>query len=201
MNTFETLPTRRPPRVRDAGWARQRGSALIEFPFAVLILMLLLLVVADLGRLTPWAQQVAYSADAGAQFAYRTYSYSPSSSGQYRNDTTDTDGLTFGEIEPEIEDHVRSAVPGLYDDNDPVEIEVTEILRWSCSDFSDGIITVDYYKDKDSSDCDEDEDEKEVVFIEVSVTEEFKPFSLFIDRIIPEGLREQTFTISRQIFP
>jgi hypothetical protein len=192
MNTSAVLRMRRLPR--GAGWAGQRGSAMVEFPFAVLILMLMLIIVADLGRLTPWAQQVAYSADAGAQFAYRTYSYSPSS-GDYRNDTTETDGLSFEQIKTEIEDHVRSAVPDLYDDG-TVDIEVTEIPRCSSSDFEDDTLTVNYTNQDDDS-C---ASGRPVVFIEVTVTDIFDPFTPYIKRIMPESLREQTFTIRRQIF-
>lgn len=204
MNTFETLPMRRPPRGRHpqrrcradvADWARQRGSATVEFPFAVLILMLMLIIVADLGRITSWAQQVAYATDAGAQFAYRRYSLNGTA---YRVDTTG-ESATFTEVETAVKQHIQSAVSGLEISGD--DIEVKEIWRCRTPNFSGGVMTVNYGAEStsalDNDDCGGTEPAR---FIEVTVTDDFEPFTPYIEEIIPEGLSEQTFTIRRQIF-
>ncbi|MEA3640848.1 MAG: hypothetical protein VBE63_13010 [Lamprobacter sp.] len=169
---------------------------MVEFPFAVLILILMLIIVADLGRLTPWAQQVAYATDAGAQFAYRRYSLNGAA---YRVDTTG-DSATFAELETAVKQHIQSAVSGIEIDGD--DIEVNQIWRCRTPNFSGGVMTVNYGAEStsplDGNDCGGIEPAR---FIEVVVTDVFEPLTPYIERIMPQDLREQTFRIRRQIFP
>ncbi|MBK5931119.1 hypothetical protein CCR82_11440 [Halochromatium salexigens] len=186
----------RRPR-RGANWGRQRGSAMVEFPFVVLILMFLLILVADLGRLTTWAQQMAYATDAGAQFAYRRYLYSASDN-KYQIDDPDADEITLVEPEKfkeEIEEHIKSAVGGLeFDlDDDDVDIEITEID--ACPNLtleSDNTVTLTYTVDGTCA--------NERRFIEVEVSNVFEPFTPIIKHIMIKEWRTHEFKVYRQIF-
>lgn len=202
MNTFASLRIRRSARGRHP----QRGSVLIEFLIVFPIAMAMLLIVADFGRLTPWAQQVAYAADAGAQFAYRRYSCDGSCDGTgYRVDDPDpnaeTQSMNFDPtVKGEIEDHIKSAVDGLVDwENDPVEIEVTEIRDcFRLTLLPDNIVELTPLEGS----CGDEERR----FIEIEVTSVFQPFwhplkLLFMEVSLPEELLTWTFTVRRQIFP
>lgn len=192
------------PVGRAACWLQrgERGSALIEFVILVPLLILLLLVIADFGRLTPWAQQVAFSADAGAQYVYQVYSL------EYSRDEISSH---IGDIRNDAVDAAKNAVPALgLEDGD---ITVNEIWRCRSVDYDDTmepkIITVRYISapaDGPLADCDVEScggqacEDKSVLFIDVVVTDSFKPFSKFINNILPNSLVNFSFSSHREIF-
>lgn len=169
------------------------GSALIEFVILVPLLIMLLLVIADFGRVTSWAQQVAYSADAGAQYAYQRYSVD-----------NVLDNIA------DIRTATTNAAPGLgLEDGEDGNVAVSGDwrCRLSVDDDGDRLISVRYSSSSVSQnyDCckDTDEDWKKtpVLFIEVKVTDSFKPFSQFIEDVLPNNLTNFSVTSRRQIFP
>lgn len=185
------------------------GSALIEFVILVPLLIMLLLVIADFGRVTSWAQQVAYSADAGAQYAYQIYSQAdiPISWSCSDDATCDLTNIPPTPVCTCIRDRVSSAFPSLVLDS----IEVDPIWRCRLVDYDSANqeITVRYSSASVSGASHNCSNEDcggvscmvdPVLFIEVTVTDSFKPFSRFIDDVLPASLTNFSATSRRQIF-
>ncbi|MFP4247391.1 MAG: TadE/TadG family type IV pilus assembly protein [Halochromatium sp.] len=205
MNTFATFRMRRPPCRRHP----QRGSVLIEFLIVFPIVMAMLLIVADFGRLTPWAQQMAYSADAGAQFAYQSYSCDGDEYRRDRDENGEPGGpVGFSVIEGEIKEHVESVIKGFGIDDEFVKIEVKQIWRCREPSFDNSSLTMEVkygeeIEGRDRPNCSAPDEDEPARFIDVEVTAKFVPFSPFIGKIVSENekLFTETFLIRRQIFP
>lgn len=193
------------------GGRYQRGSAMVELPFVVLGTVLLLMIVADLGRITSWAQQVAYSADAAAQFAYQEYDQETVEAQLGVDEETEVECFTDVEatVCDEPRDQAMNAVLGLDLDDDDINVR----YFWKCRAVNyDGTdLTVRYSDDvSKNADCTAetcggetcvDDAFNPLLFIEVEVTDTFAPFTSFIDGFLPSSLATRSFAIRRQIFP
>ncbi len=185
---------------------------MIEFAILVPLLIILLVIIADFGRITAWMQQIAYAADAGAQYAYEAYEPDDIVKAFEKNGN-------FDSIKTKIISRVRAAVNNPAIDDALVSVQDVWRCRWV--EYDAGYITLRYSdaltgSDLDAarlntfSDCDDDdrgfdcggEDcsiSKPALLIEVTVTAEFQPLTPFIERlfdsgILPANLSEQVFS-------
>jgi hypothetical protein len=193
------------------GQKHQRGSALVELPFIVLMLVVLLLIVADLGRVTPWAQQVAYSADAGAHFAYQKYDQMMVSQALTDEQFDCENPISLCD---DPRDQAQNAVGGL--GLEPDDIDVRYFWKCRAVDYVGTTLTVQYNSDNEdvsrdtncsNLDCGSEkclnDSFSPLLFIEVSITASFEPKSIasFITERLPSSLTDLSFDARRQIFP